>query len=238
MNFLLTNSSQHAADLAWPAWRKRLPLLISIVGLHAALFYSVQHGLWQQAAQVVLPRVLITTMLPASIPQPQAPNPPQLPAPRHVPVSWAPVEIPDLPRLDRPVLPSAFNPQVETTAAVAPVNPATPAIAVASVNLAPPAPAIATPQIQSSAVHYVQAPQPAYPSISRRLGEQGKVMLKVLINDQGQPEQVEVSKSSGYERLDHAARNAVLKALFSPYRENGRAITVLAMVPIVFELDA
>lgn len=62
-------------------------------------------------------------------------------------------------------------------------------------------------------------------------------MLRVLINQEGKPERVEVQTSSGSARLDDAARQAVLRALFQPYREDGKALSVFVVVPINFSLQ-
>jgi protein TonB len=86
-------------------------------------------------------------------------------------------------------------------------------------------------------VEYVQPPQPEYPAQSRRLGEQGRVLLRVLVNEQGRAQAVEVQQSSGFARLDAAAREAVLRARFRPHMADGKAVTVYAIVPISFRLD-
>jgi protein TonB len=61
-------------------------------------------------------------------------------------------------------------------------------------------------------------------------------MLRVLIGEKGQAEQVTIQKSSGSEKLDEAGRQAVLRALYKPYIEDGKAIPVYALVPINFQL--
>jgi protein TonB len=86
-------------------------------------------------------------------------------------------------------------------------------------------------------VEYIQKPQPEYPAASKRMGEAGQVMLRVLVNDKGRPESVQIQKSSGFTRLDEAARQAVLRARFKPYTEDGKPIPVYAIVPIGFQLD-
>ena len=86
-------------------------------------------------------------------------------------------------------------------------------------------------------VQYLRPPQPQYPALSKRRGEEGRVVLRVLVNSQGQPERAEVQTGSGSERLDDAARRAALLALFKPHIENGRPVTVWAIVPILFSLE-
>ena len=64
-------------------------------------------------------------------------------------------------------------------------------------------------------------PKPSYPAISKRMGEQGKVVLRVLIGTDGAPQKVEINKSSGYERLDRQAQEAVMRWRFVPGKRNG-----------------
>lgn len=99
------------------------------------------------------------------------------------------------------------------------------------------APPPSTPRTISSGVEYVSMPAPRYPPLSRRMGEEGKVMLRVLIDDRGRAERIEIHQSSGSDRLDQAARDAAQRARYKPYIENGRAIAVFALVPIVFKLE-
>jgi len=61
--------------------------------------------------------------------------------------------------------------------------------------------------------------------------------MRVLVSDAGLPVRAEVHRSSGSPRLDEAARQAVLGALFKPYIENGKSLTVYVLVPINFKLS-
>ena len=70
------------------------------------------------------------------------------------------------------------------------------------------------------------------------MGEEGRVMLRVLVNEKGRPERVEIQQTSGSPRLDEAARQAAQRAVFKPHIENGRAIAVFAIIPIKFQLDS
>ena len=73
--------------------------------------------------------------------------------------------------------------------------------------------------------------------MSKRMREEGKVMLRILVNEKGRPEKVEIQKSSGFSRLDDAARQAALGAVFKPYMEDGRPVSVYAIVPINFSIQ-
>ncbi|WP_206047211.1 energy transducer TonB, partial [Noviherbaspirillum denitrificans] len=89
----------------------------------------------------------------------------------------------------------------------------------------------------TSGIEYLQPPQPEYPPASRRMGEEGKAVLRVLVNEKGRPERADVQTSSGFARLDEAARKAVMRALFKPFIEDGKAVPAYAIVPIRFQLD-
>lgn len=89
----------------------------------------------------------------------------------------------------------------------------------------------------ASGVEYLRSPQPRYPSLARRLGETGKVVVRVLVGIDGLPQRAEIHASSGSASLDDAALEATLRALFKPYLEGGRPAMVWALVPIRFSLD-
>lgn len=86
-------------------------------------------------------------------------------------------------------------------------------------------------------VAYLNNPKPQYPPMSRRVGEEGRVLFKVLVNANGDPETVEIASSSGSERLDNAALAAVKQWRFVPARRNNEAISAYVTVPISFSLD-
>jgi protein TonB len=88
-----------------------------------------------------------------------------------------------------------------------------------------------------STVEYVREPAPRYPPQSRKLREQGLVMLRVLIDEKGNACSIEIESSSGYARLDHAAREAVARAAFRPYVEDGEPRRAVVLIPIEFYLN-
>jgi protein TonB len=90
----------------------------------------------------------------------------------------------------------------------------------------------APPMVES--VEYVRAPAPVYPAESRRRRERGTCLLRVMVDTSGRPAQIRVERSSGFDRLDHAAREAVEKALFHPYQVNGVAQPAQVLIPIEF----
>ena len=72
----------------------------------------------------------------------------------------------------------------------------------------------------SSAANAIRAtgsiPRPPYPTISQENGEEGTVVLKIMVSPEGKVTNVGVAKSSGFARLDRAARNAGKSGRFQP----------------------
>jgi protein TonB len=98
------------------------------------------------------------------------------------------------------------------------------------------APSVVPPMVES--VEYVRAAPPVYPRESQRRREHGTVILRVLVDAEGRPAQIRVEQSSGFERLDSAAREAVAKFLFRPYEVNGVAQPAQVLIPIGFDRRA
>lgn len=119
-----------------------------------------------------------------------------------------------------------------------PAAPPAPAVAAAPAAAAPTAPA--APAAVTAArfdAAYLNNPRPAYPMLSRRLREEGQVMLRVLVSADGQPARVELRTSSGSDRLDRAAQEAVARWRFVPARRGDVAVEAWVLVPIVFKLQ-
>ena len=161
---------------------------------------------------------------PEKIPEVKVVKKIQLPKPEPLPLLLAKTDAPS---------PVSVAPQPEPPKVAPPIE-APPA---PSALPAPPAPPMPAQPKQVSEVEYVRAPQPSYPVLSRRAGEQGKVILRVLINPQGVPEEAQIRTSSGFPKLDEAARRAALGAAFRPYREGGQPIPVWTLIPINFSLE-
>ncbi len=79
-------------------------------------------------------------------------------------------------------------------------------------------------------------PVPTYPRISRMRGEVGKVGVSVKIDERGLVLSAKVVESSGFKRLDQAAREASLKASFSPAMKNGIHVASDHIIYYKFEL--
>ncbi|MCC7313005.1 MAG: TonB family protein [Sulfuritalea sp.] len=76
---------------------------------------------------------------------------------------------------------------------------------------------------------YLRNPAPEYPAVSRRMGEEGRVVLRVRVSVQGSPLAVELKQSCGFIRLDEAARAAVEKWRFVPARQGGGCDRILGV---------
>ncbi|MGE0652269.1 MAG: TonB family protein [Alphaproteobacteria bacterium] len=80
-------------------------------------------------------------------------------------------------------------------------------------------------------------PRPRYPWLSRQKGEEGRVVLRVAVDEEGRAIDVTVLASSGHGRLDRAAASAVRRWRFAPANNGGRAIVGAVDVPVTFRLS-
>ncbi|RJP57335.1 MAG: energy transducer TonB [Candidatus Auribacter fodinae] len=78
---------------------------------------------------------------------------------------------------------------------------------------------------------------PRYPRGSRRKGEQGAVTLNIHVTADGSAQKITILNSSGYQRLDNAAVEAIENAVFSPHTLNGIARASNITLTIRFQLD-
>jgi protein TonB len=144
------------------------------------------------------------------------------------------------PKVEPVILPTELNvpvmPEVEIALEPAPREQTTAPLQVAQASPMP-TPIGDVPKL-ISAVEYVREPVPRYPPQSRRLREQGLVVLRVLIDEKGQACDIEIESSSGHVRLDHAAKDAVARAAFRPYVEDGAPRRALVLIPIEFSLNS
>lgn len=172
---------------------------------------------------------------PEPIRQPVPPRPVERVQPKVAPAVSAP------PSPAAPVLSSQSV--AESVAVTAPaVTPAAAPVAAQAAPAAvaapaPPPPPPAPREFQASAVSYLVPPVLTYPRISRELGEQGSVLLRVLVDEQGRPIDIQVAKSSGYPRLDQQAVQAMRAARFKPHVEDGVARRMWVRTPQTFILE-
>jgi len=78
---------------------------------------------------------------------------------------------------------------------------------------------------------------PQYPRLSKRLGEEGQVILELQVLANGTVDKLIVKQSSGHDRLDQAALAAVQQWRYTPATRNGQAIAYPYEQPIIFSLQ-
>jgi protein TonB len=200
-------------------------VLVAVIALHAGALGGLLHyqPKISAASAEVMHVSLITLPAPTPAPEVQPPVPPK-PRPRPKKVQQAitppaPLELPSETAISAPPAPEP-EPVVVATAPVAAPE--------------PPAP-IVLPRFDAD---YLQNPPPVYPTLSRRAGEQGKVLLRVVVRADGTPQSVELRQSSGSQRLDEAALDAVRRWRFVPARQGSLPISAAVIVPIVFSLES
>ena len=217
-------------DPRWRRLRTKAPSLIGVVALHVAgvialLQYAPVREALSSAAPIMVS--LVTPKLEVEKPQVEPPKPKLEPVkkkPVTRPLVVAPAEAPS------PIVAPAPPPEPPK-----PVEEAAPAVSAAPpAPVAAPAPPIIPPNFNAD---YLHNPPPPYPPVARRLGEQGRVVLRVLVSADGKAEQVDLRASSGSPRLDASALETVRHWKFVPARQGDRPIAAWVLVPISFRLE-
>ena len=212
-----------------------LPFLAVLAG-HVFLLWALVKGLAMAAPQP--PEVVVMASIISAPPIEQAPPEPQAEPPKPQPKPVAQPKLKPQPLAVKPKA-QAQKPAEAVVAQTQPVQATTAAPtesdskAEATASSAPPSDTVVKP----TKADYLNNPKPEYPALSRRLGEEGKVVISVLINTQGRAEEVRLKKSSGYNRLDDAALRAVKTWGFRAGTRNGVAEAMWFDVPVLFRLD-
>lgn len=158
------------------------------------------------------------------------PKPPPKPAAR--PVPKPPVAKTPVPT-SAPAAQGAPNPPSvapETSAPVA-APPSAPPPAAPAPEIAAGPPVITEPRFREPPV------KPAYPPRAAALDQQGEALVRVLVTPEGEQEEVQLWRSSGFDLLDRAALAAVRRWRFEPYRRDGIARPAWVQVPVRFALN-
>lgn len=213
---------------------RTLKILVVVLLLHAGVLMLIQLGLIQSPLSKEEPPELQVNLIPAT-PEPiKQPEPPkQQPVKQETPKQVnivKPVPQPKPTPMPTPNLPPSDN---------APVAPATPPAPPTPPAEPAPAPAAAPSGPISVGINDIQCsdPQPVYPSMSQKMGEEGRAMVKLSIGTAGEVTNVAVTSSSGSPRLDRAATEAARSIKCTPYKQNGHAVPVVASKPYFFKLD-
>jgi len=215
---------------------RRVPIVVAVIGLQVLGLWALQTGLLRRAVELVVPVSVLSEFIEPAQPQVEPSPPPPKPRPAPVPktVTQRPPVAPPAPQ---PLAIQAPTPEPQAPTGVLEPQPPTPPAA-AVVAQAPAAPA-APPKVElpSSSADYLNNPPPPYPPLSKRLGEQGKVVVRAFIDERGVATRAEVRSSSGFDRLDQAALQTVLKWRYVPGKRAGVAEGMWFNVPINFVLE-
>jgi protein TonB len=194
-----------------------------------------------------------------SVQTPVAPEPPLRTTPVRAPTPPPKPVTPDTGRKHHAVAPPSFKPpprrppapdEVVLKPVPPPVMPDAALVDSTAVTLSEPAPDLPpggsdiavnqTPEAAAPPRYGIAGlanPRPRYPWLSRQRGEEGRVVLRVAIDEAGHAIGVTVAASSGHGRLDRAAAAAVRRWRFEPARRAGRAVPGAVDVPVTFHLS-
>ncbi len=212
-----------------PAGR-RLTALAAVGLFHVVLVYALVHALARSVVEVVQPpieaRIIeevkpLPPEKPPPLPRLAVPSPPFIPLPEVQVQVQAPVQVPSI-------------------TAVTPVQPAGPGSGPGpgpAGPLAGPGPIAAPPVRTRPVVRADSCETPSYPAASLRAGESGKVTLSFLIDVTGKVLESKVERSSGYRRLDEAARNGLELCKFSPGTIDGKPERAWARMQYEWKID-
>lgn len=199
--------------------RKRLIGLVVVLSIHIVAVWALVTGLAQKVVEIV--KAPLETRLIQELKKPPSDV---LPPPKLVP-------------LPPPIIPV---PEVN----IATVQTATPTISVMPTPAAAPAapqvvPHVAPQKIRTAAIVDAKrsCDEPQYPSASRRLEESGTVLLRFLIDIDGRVVDSKVDTSSGHERLDKAARDALARCTFKPGTLDGKPEQSWASIKYTWRLQ-
>lgn len=221
-----------------------------ILLLHVLFFYALQAGLLREASKTIEREVI------ARLIRPEAPPPPPPPVPPQKVVKTPPPPPPPKPVVKQPEAPPPPEPKAITLPEPTPEPPAPkpepvvvappppeppPPAPVAAPAPPPPAPATVVsevPTVSDKMVSFARPAAPEYPAPSRRMGEEGEVVLRVFFNEDGRVEKIELHKSSGFQRLDNAAKAAAEKILLKPFVRDGKPSAVRVLIPFSFRMES
>ena len=208
--------------LSRPSPLQRSSLLGIVIALHAGIFLFIL------AARTVAPKIMDIPLVVDLLQPPEERKQPEakpLPVARPQPVRQKPVPV-----LKTPV------PVLETTSSTVPA-PAAPVATPPETRTTNAAPAAETFSQARFDADYLRNPAPPYPSLSKRMGEEGKVVLRVSVSPQGTADSVEIRTSSGSPRLDESAQKTVRNWKFVPARRGDAPVQSWVLVPIIFKLE-
>lgn len=204
-------------------WSSHLGGIALVAFLHGMALYSLwSYRLLPSPAEATT--LFVNFITPPAPEKKVEPRPPPLPKPR-------PIEKPQ----PRQIV--AETPVVAPADYVAPPPPQQPAPSNEAPPAPPPRPAGPVTLGGELSVACPERTPPHYPQYSRRLGEEGTVVVRVELNEQGTISATSISSSSGFQRLDEAAQMAVRSWRCTPATRNGQAVRAIAVQPFKFTLQ-
>ena len=219
--------------------KKSGSVLLFVMILHIAAIYYLAQKQFATQAKITLAKPILVSLIAPPAPEPvlvpviEPPKPVIQPKPKlkKVVKEITPIEMPT----ERLV--EATTEEVKDLAPPAPVQVTQEAV---ETKAPPKADIVAEEKIEPPkfGVAYLNNPAPTYPPLSRRKGEEGRALLRVLVSETGEATEVQLEKSSGSERLDQAAMDAVKSWRFIPARKGGQALSAYVLVPIKFSLNS
>lgn len=200
---------------------------VATVALHAAVLGALLAYQPTRSALAAAAPIMVDWIA-APKPEPVV-APPEPPKPRVVHHRPKPVETPKV------IAAPAESPSPSPAIVPAPPPPPQQMAAIPTPAPAPaPEPVVVEPIFNAA---YLQNPAPAYPSLSRKLHEEGRVVLRVLVSARGAADQVELQASSGYPRLDESARSTIRGWRFVPAKRGSEPVAGWVLIPINFNLS-
>lgn len=205
--------------------RPNLPAIAAILMLHAVAIGALVQ-VRNHVQRVEEAKLTVVNLSPPPPPPPAAQAPPPPPSTPQV------VAPPPIVQTPAPPVP------VQTTPDPVPVPAAVPVAVSVPGPPAPVAPPVAPGIVQAGdlGAQMVAGKPPRYPVESRRKREQGTVVLTLILGLDGAVESISVSQSSGFSRLDNAARDAVKNWRWKPILRSGQPVRVKGVVEIPFIL--
>jgi periplasmic protein TonB len=224
-----------------PRLNRNIAIAGSVVLFHVAALWALQTGLLRRTVEIVVPVHILSEFI--TPPAPKVEPPPASPPPKPAEPVKQPVARKlerELPPAPRPIAIPESRPAPNAPTGVLEAQPPAPPIAAPAApeaRPAAPAPAPTKVELPSSDASYLQNPAPVYPPISKRLGEQGQVVVRVLIGADGTPQKAQLKRSSGFERLDQSALEYVMKCRYVPGKVGGVPRAMWYEAPVTFVLQ-
>jgi len=176
-----------------------------VVLLHVIVIYALVNGLARKVIDVI--KKPIETKI---VEERKAPPPPEAPPPPPPKIT-----VPPPPFIPPPEIQIAVPPPVQNTI-TAVTTKAPPPMSAPMTPISKPGPSTRPSTPASLDRGKCPTPEPQYPMASRRNQESGTLVLHVQVDANGTASKVEVSRSSGYARLDESAKSWILTCPFKP----------------------